>query len=329
MLTREQHLVDTPDGWRLAVRQTIDPEARNPDLRPLVIIPGYGMNSSIIGYHPTSRSMDQYLAGAGFDVWAANLRAQEGCLSLGGSRDHGMKEVSVTDIAAILDHVCRYTGHDRADVVGCSLGGTMVFVHLALVPDHRIGSVIALGAPLRWVETHPLIGALFSSPWLARRFRLRGTRGLARVALKLLEYLPFLLEIYIHPNLSDLSKPRDLVKCVEDPNPVMNEEIVRWLINEDLIIDGVNITEALASLTNPLLVLTGNADGVVPRRTAVFPLDWVASPRKQLIEIGDAQHRFAHADLYISRYSNDLVFPAMAEWLKGCYEAEADESHGV
>jgi pimeloyl-ACP methyl ester carboxylesterase len=320
MITREHHFVDTPDGWRLKLRQCVDPDARIPARRPLVIIPGYGMNSFIIGYHPSGRSMEEYLAGAGFDVWAANMRAQEGCVALGGRRDHGMKEVSVTDISAILAHVCAHTGHEWADVVGCSLGGTMVFAHLALVPDHRIASVIALGAPLRWVEVHPLLRGAFSSPWLARRLRLRHTRGLAFGALTLLKYLPFMLRIYVHPEISDISQAKVLINSVEDPNPVMNEEIVRWVINRDLIIDGINVTDALRDVTNPLLLLTGNADGIVPRATALFPLDWVASTRKDFVEVGDERHRYAHADLYISRYSRERVFSVMAEWLAGCYE---------
>jgi pimeloyl-ACP methyl ester carboxylesterase len=320
MVERSLIHADNGAGWLLGLRRTVDPQSRDPELRPVALIPGYGMNTFILGYHPTGHSMEEHLAASGFEVWAAALRGMDGSVSTGGSRDHGIRDVAITDLPAVVATILSRTGQraDRVDFVGCSLGGTFIFAHLALVPDHRVGSVVAMGAPLRWVETDPLLRFVFSSRWLARNLRLRGTRYIARVALPLLKRFPSLLSIYLHPELADLEESGELTKVVEDPNPVLNEEIAAWLQQGDLLVDGVNITERLREVTTPLLVLTGNADGIVPLSTARFVHEWISAPQSDFVVVGDEQKRYAHADLYLSRDAQALVFSPIAAWLAGC-----------
>jgi pimeloyl-ACP methyl ester carboxylesterase len=321
VIQRSVHTAETGDGWQLGLRRVLDDCRHNRDYRPLAIIPGYCMNTFILGFHPAGRPIEEYLAEAGFEVWSVSLRAQDGSVSLGGSTDYGMYDVSFTDLSTALDYILANTRgqNGRVDAIGCSLGGSTVFAHVALVPDHRVGSIVALGAPLRWVAIHPLLELAFSSPFVARHLRLRGTRNLARVLLPALKHVPQLLGGYIHPNHIDMDRAEEIVRVIEDPNPVLNEDISHWIRNKDLILDGVNVTEGMRSFANPLLVLTGNADGIVPRATARFVLDWVASQDTQFIEVGDRELKFAHADLFISRHAHDLVFAPIANWLAGCY----------
>ena len=51
----ERFLVDNHAGWRLGLTRFV-PEG-TPVGRPVVVIPGYGMNSFIFRYHPTGPSM--------------------------------------------------------------------------------------------------------------------------------------------------------------------------------------------------------------------------------------------------------------------------------
>jgi alpha-beta hydrolase superfamily lysophospholipase len=321
MIQRSLHPTETEDGWQLGLRRIVDDDRHNRDYRPVAIIPGYGMNTFILGFHPAGRPLEDYLAEAGFEIWSVSLRAQDGSKSLGGSADYGMYDVSVTDLGAAMDYIVANTKgqQGRVDMIGCSLGGSMVFAHVALVPDHRIGSVAALGAPLRWVAIHPLLKLAFSSPFVARNLRLSGTRKLVGIVLPALKHAPWLLGMYIHPNHIDMDRAGEIVQVIEDPNPVLNCEIAHWIANRDLILEGVNITEGMRPFANPLLVLAGNADGIVPRATAKFVMDWVASQDTQFIEVGDRERKFAHADLYISRHSHDMVFAPIAEWFAGRY----------
>lgn len=320
MIKRTLLHADNGAGWRLGLRCVVDEEARDPTRRPVAIIPGYGMNTHIFGYHPTGASLEEHLAAAGLEVWSVALRNMDGSVSVGGSADYGMRDAAVTDLSAALAAILARTGQraDRVDVIGCSLGGTFVLAHLALVAEHRAGAAVLMGAPLRWVESSPLLRGVFSWRWLARNLRLTKTRQLARLALPVLLRAPWLLRIYLHPELVDLEDPEELIKVVENPNPKLNDEIAEWIARRDLIVDGVDVAARLRELARPLLVLTGNADGIVPLATARFVFEWIAAPRKDFMVVGDARHRYAHADLYVSRDAQRLVFAPIAAWLAAC-----------
>ena len=70
------HIVANHDGWELALRQRYVPAILKKDRRPVAIVPGYGMNSKIFGYHPNSFSLEEYVASRGFEVWSMDLREQ-------------------------------------------------------------------------------------------------------------------------------------------------------------------------------------------------------------------------------------------------------------
>src|SRR4051812_19143422 len=126
------------------------------------------MNSFIFSYHPHGESLEGYLAHAGFEVWRVDLRAQGKSVSIGGGHSFGLEDLPDTDLhAAIAGALERSrTGQGRADVIGASLGGTIVFLHAALRRDNRLGSIIAMGSPVRWVDIHPMLKVTFGSPTL-------------------------------------------------------------------------------------------------------------------------------------------------------------------
>lgn len=304
-------------GWRLWLKRSLDPDHFNPRLRPLVIIPGYGINSFIFGYHPTGVSMVEYLTAQGLEVWSVNLRAQDHTVSEGGDKIYGIRDIALADVPAAIDCALAntQTRKRQADVLGGSLGGTYVYAYLALRRDHPVASVIGLGAPLRWEDLNPLLRVMFGSPRLARSLKLNHTRTLARYGLPLIARIPQLIHIYLHPEHVDLSRPDLLVKTVENPNPQLNEEICRWMINKDLIIDGENVSERFREVTNPLYCMLANGDGIVPPATALSALALAGSRIKAHIVVGTDAVRMAHADMFISRHAQELVFEPMAAWL--------------
>ena len=62
----ERFLVDNRAGWRLAL--TRYRETREPKGRPVLIVPGYGMNSFIFSFHPNGPSMVECLAARGLGL---------------------------------------------------------------------------------------------------------------------------------------------------------------------------------------------------------------------------------------------------------------------
>ena len=312
------HFVPNGDGWLLHLKQTYDPERLQRHLRPIAILPGYGMNAFIFGYHPTGKSMEVYWAEMGFEVWSINLRTQGRSKCMGGSRRYGFYDAGVTDTRCALEYVARNTesSADRVDGVGCSLGGTYLYAYLATLQERNLlGSLVAMGAPLRWVDVHPLLKSAFSSPRLAGALSIRGTRQLAVVAIPLLTRLPKLLHVYLHPRIVDISKMREMVQTVENPNPTLNRESAEWGLAGDLVVGHVNVTQGLRKATNPLLIVLSNADGIVPEATALTAFDTMGTQDKEILRVGTDAVPVAHADMFISDISQEWVFEPLGQWL--------------
>lgn len=318
MIQRTHH-VPNQEGWLLELRQTYLPETLDRGRRPIAIVPGYGMNNFIFGFHPTGPSMEASWAERGFEVWSLNLRAQGGSRCEGGSRRYGFQEAGVTDLTCAFEYVVRHTetGADRVDGVGCSLGGTYLFVYLALVrKNNRLGSVVSMGGPLRWEDPHPALKFVSSSPFLWGQVRFRGTRKMLRLALPALKKVPRFLHLYMHPEIIEISRMDEMLQSVEDPNPVLNRQIAEWIQSKDLYVNGINVTDGLARARNPLLIVLANADGIVPEQTTLSAHHAMASPVKEVLRVGDETLPVAHADLFISEISHAQVFDPLADWLE-------------
>jgi pimeloyl-ACP methyl ester carboxylesterase len=308
------------DGWRLDVIRYHDPEHLDRTKRPVVMIPGYGMNTFILNFHPTGTSMVAYLCEKGFEVWTANLRGQGGSKKEGGSLKYGFSELGLVDFPVVRDLVLEQTQTDKDTLhaIGCSLGASVLYGYLSHhQKDHRFASLVAIGGPLRWDKVHPLVKIAFKSPKLAALVPIRGTRTLARAFLPVLKKMPWLLSIYMNADQIDLSEADELVKTVDNPNPYLNVQLAKWINNRDLIVDGVNVTEALAHIENlPILCILANSDGIVPAEAAKSVCSIATGSCADVLEVGgDGDDWYAHADLFISERAQETVFEPMSQWL--------------
>lgn len=313
----ERFAVDNGDGWTLELeRHSEAPAGRQP--RPVLMVPGYAMNASILSYHPRGASLVSYLADTGREIWTCNLRGQGQSQPTGKPGRFGLKELSLVDLPAILGAVREHseTGHDEIDLVGCSLGASMIYAYLAHHPDsHGIGSLVAMGGPLRWEGVHPLVKLAFSSGRLAGAIPVKGTRRAARRLLPLARHVTPLMSIYMNTEAVDLSEPDQLVKTVEDPVRWINRQVARWIQQGDLVVDGLNVVEALTLTDLPIFAVLANADGIVPPATARSVEDVLGPEQVDVLEVGDAERWAAHADLFIGDDAQSRVFSPIAEWL--------------
>lgn len=312
----------TPDGWSLGLRRTTHrrpvPQGEAPQ-RPVLILPGYGMNSFIFGFHPRGRSLEAHLAWRGHEVWSVDLRAQ------GRSRHHGprpaapfgLEQLALVDVPAAVDRVLARTATDaaRVDLVGCSLGTTLMFAYAVHHPTAPTGSLVAFGGPLRWERVHPLVALAFKSPRLAGALPFRGTRALARALVPVLARVPSALGIYMNPASSDLSRLDEMVQTVEDPIPRINREISEWIAARDLVLAGRNVTVGVAGLSNPLFCVVARDDGIVPPETARSGFYASTARVREVLEVGGRGTPIAHADLFLSHDAHETVFDPLARWL--------------
>jgi len=317
-VTITEQFLRTHDGWSLQLRKTVSPDHLDPSAAPLLIVPGYGMNNFIFGYHPRGTSLERCLAEGGFEVWSMNLRHQ------GESRPARPRAGAISlhayatiDVPAAIEHVLAHTRSSATTLtlVGASLGGTISYGYLALHRKTPVRSLVTMGSPLRWDDVHPLVRIALGSPTLAGAIPIRGARPLLRNALPTLQKFPALLGFYMNPDTIDLESVAELTRTVEDPHPAINRDIATWLKSRDLELAGVNITHALRDLELPLLIVLSNRDGMVPEATAMSAASaWGGAV--EVLRVGDERNWFAHANLFVANDARELVFEPMIEWLR-------------
>lgn len=321
---------DNGAGWTLQLYRAAGSNVHGK--KPVLIVPGYGMNSFIFSFHPRGLSLMEYLAQQGLEVWRVDLRGQ------GEARYHGnhlaagvpranvdpdnfrLDDLAVTDLGAAVDAVLQHTqtGCSRVDMIGASLGGTLILAHAALAGTAKLGGLVTIGSPVRWVKVNPIIKVLASAPALVGEVRMRGTRRLAQVVLPLLtRFAPDLLRIYLNPTLTDTSRIAELMRTVENPNRYLNRQIAVWIHRRDLTLRRQNISQALQRIDCPSLTILASHDGIVPPATARYSHDKLGSKDKTLLEVGSATVMLAHADLFISDVALERVYGPLSEWLLG------------
>ncbi|MEZ4220551.1 MAG: alpha/beta fold hydrolase [Polyangiaceae bacterium] len=303
--------------WTLDVRRYQEPDRVDRTLRPILLIPGYCMNTTPLTFHPSGPSLIEFLTERGFEVWTANLRGQGDSHSKRNANSSGFRDLALVDLPTALSQVRAATEseRDRVDLIGCSLGGTYIYAYLAHHPQTPdVGSVVGMGAPLRWPEPHALLRTLFASPAFASRLRVSGTRRMAALALPLARRFPKMLSMYMNTEIVDLSGLDTLLATVEDPIAKLNGEIARWVQSQELVVSGVKVREALRGVRRPYLCIAANRDGIVPLQSAQSAVDAFAD--SEALVVGDDETWFAHADLFVSRPAQERVFTPLARWLK-------------
>ncbi len=121
--------------------------------------------------------------------------------------------------------------------------------------------------------------------------------------------------MYLNVKSTDTSQPDGMVATVEDPNPVINREIAKWIVNRELTVRGVNVSRELPRMKLPFLCVIGRQDGIVPPATSRALYETIGSTDKALLEVGDEGTPMAHADLFLARRAQELVFEPVARWL--------------
>jgi pimeloyl-ACP methyl ester carboxylesterase len=303
----------------LAVRRTAP---TNADVRapsaPVIIVPGYGMNSFIFGFHPSERSLEASLAHAGLVVYSPDLRGQ------GQSRSsfphaYGLAELAVDDLGAVVDWVRERERSERVHLVGCSLGTALAFGYVAHRDPGIVASFVSLGGLVRWVDVPPLLRVAFASPELVGRVRIRGSRRVMRTVLPtVMRFFPRVLSLYVNTESTDLTQVDELVKAVEDPHAPINEEIAAWIARRDLVLRGVNVSRAIESMTFPTMCVVARDDGIVPERTGRDVFERIGTKDRELLLVGgDPAKPIAHADLFLSSGAEERIFEPVARFMVG------------
>ena len=314
----EQYLVDNHAGWRLSMSRRRPVGDAPHAARPVLIVPGYGMNSYIFGFHPRGPSMIDCLSARGLEVWTVDLRGQGRSIRARGNNRYGLADLAIEDLGTAIAHILANTktGATTLDIIGCSLGTALAFAHVTAVPSAPVHALVSMAGVVTWKGVHPVVRFAFGSPRLVGLMRIRNTRRLARIALPLITKIaPSLLSVYLNERSTDLSQAEKLVQTVEDPHPIINREIAEWIKRGDLVVRGVNVSKKLPELTHPFFCVVANDDGIVLPATSRHTYDVIGSEKKELLVVGDPEQPIAHADLFLFTGAQERVFAPIADFL--------------
>jgi alpha-beta hydrolase superfamily lysophospholipase len=317
-MAADRFLVDNRAGWRLAMSRVLPSGHAKRAARPVIIVPGYGMNSYIFGFHPSGPSLVDCLSARGLEVWTVDLRGQGRSIQAHGHKRYGMGDLAVEDLGAAIAHVLAKTttGATTVDVIGCSLGAALAFAHVACVPSAPVHALVSMAGLVTWKAAHPLVRIAFGSPRLVGLMRMRNTRDIARFALPVLARLaPSLLSVYLNHRSTDLTQTAKMVQTVEDPHPIINREIAQWIKRGDLVVRGVNVSAKLPAMNNPFFCVVANDDGIVLPVTSRHTYDVIGSKTKRLLLVGDPEQPIAHADLFLCNGAQGRIFAPVADFL--------------
>jgi pimeloyl-ACP methyl ester carboxylesterase len=292
-----------------------------PTRAPLLLIHGYGQNRH--AFHLPSRSMVNYLARAGFDVFNVDLRGRGRSSHFGARRPRSILDFIQEDVPTAIDEIQRIAGAEPVFLIGHSLGGIVSYCAAADLGP-RVAGVATLGAPYHFTRGSRWLGALgsvfleldrhFEFPNVAVPTRAYGTfvRSAQRLVESRLYPLPFrgflrgATESHILAEHMAFAMERGSVSTLRAMF-AWAEESAKGTGPDGLF----GYAERFESLDVPLLVVAGKYDDLAPPESV--------EPAFQRSRSSDKRYRalpFGHVDLLIGREAPQLTWPLLEAWLR-------------
>ncbi len=290
---------------------------------PVLLVHGIAINHRNLdiakGY-----SLARYLRERGHDVWLLTLRS--------GREDRRMSETRRTTFSAMVQHdvptavaeVRRRTNAARIDYVGFSMGGMLMYACLGrTVPAEHIQRVVIIGSPGKVGIPLPVISRLRGLPsWIAPRFLFRIPGRLVAFASEWFS-TPIHRIPYNPDNVAKGITRLTLVNAIRDVPAPLNREFGRWAMSDNKIrIDGEDVLDGLAQVTNPVRFVVGAVDRLAPERAVRLAFDaWGSGHQtidKELNVLGLAQGAsadYGHGDLALGRDAPVEVFVPIGAFL--------------
>ncbi|HZZ84228.1 MAG TPA: alpha/beta hydrolase [Anaeromyxobacteraceae bacterium] len=307
---------ETGDGWRLALARR-RPRAA-PRATPVLLCHGLAANRGAMDFGLVRWSLSAFLAAAGFDCFALDLRGHGDSRPArpGAARDWSFDTYLREDVPAALDAVRRVTGAERVLWVGHSQGALLGLAACARYPE-RLAGVVALAGPTHFGAQRRLLAV----ERLALRLLARTDRVLARCL------APF--SGFWHPPISEVaingrnvSRPvfrRILANVVEDMPRGVLRQFRDWTDHDRFAAaDGsADYRALLARCRQPALFVAARADKLAPPAVVRAGLAlW--GGEKGYLEIGVAGGHacdYGHSDLLFGMHAPEEVFRPVRDWL--------------
>lgn len=311
--------VVTDDGWSLDLRHV--PRSAGPTrARPVIVLHGIvanGRNMDFDEHHSIARS----LARDGFDVWVPSLRGVGDSEKRDGDDPgYGFDAHVLHDLPAIIGEVQRRTGSAEVDFVGHSMGGLVLYAHLAR-GGGGIGRAVTLGSPVRlhWTGlVEQVVGSVTGLATLTT-FPLRAAT-LTTLPVQGAWSGPVERMLTTPDNTRPDVWRRFLSVSVDDIPQRLLEQFAGWVEHKRFASrDGsVDYLAGLSNVHVPTLVVAGKVDGMAPPWSVRPAFDRLGSEEKQWVVLGEASGcvaDYSHMDMLLGERADREVFPRVAAFL--------------
>lgn len=324
----EQFAVTTDDGWRLALFHYA---ARGP-AKAVPVVLGHGFAGSRLIWDLTPEtSLARYLAQAGYDVYALDLRGRGDSWPVDGTRQDtqwSFDDFVHLDLPAAVEAACQRSGAEQAYWLGLEMSGQALYAAAISGTAPRLRGGVTFGSPTLTPASAKVPGVT-TQPRGRRGGRVQFRSGAHHAGPILALLRSKQLETSFRPSNTDPLVPaRYLRHGVPDEATLLADQFTDWIDHNTMrtLDHRVAWSEHLSEMRLPVLVMAGARDLQRPawavRRTA----EALGSEDKTYLEAGVESGfsvDFGHDDLVAGRASRTEVFPKVVSWLDGHLDGAA------
>lgn len=328
---------DDPEGAPLAMirKRLLGPDGgAAPTHAPLVLLHGYGQNR--YAWHLPSRSLFNYLARSGFDVFNLELRGHGRSRHLGAHPPKRISEFVEHDVPAAIDEVQRLSGGRPVYLMGHSLGGLISYASAAKLNSppqapgglgSRIAGVITLGSPYQFTRGSWSLGLIATVMSALEKTTLPAALDSSAIELRPLSETVRLLRAFIESPIFPLPI-RGFVPGSLEPNVLSQHMALAMDVGSVAVLrmmfmgaaearrggkclgELTDYADAFEGLETPLLVIAGTKDDLAPPASVEPAYLRSRSPDKTYRTFPRG-----HLDLIVGRDSTQTIWPLIESWL--------------
>ncbi len=287
-------------------------------LAPVLLIHGFGQNR--YAWHLPSRSLSNYLARAGFDVFNLDLRGHGRSRELGTRRSHGVEDYVLEDLPSAVEEVLALSGNRPIFLVGHSLGGLVSYAAAPALMG-AVAGIASIGSPYHFTRGSYSLGAIALAVRAMTAFNMptgnlpltlgpiaRVMTTFRRVAESPLYPLP--LRGWHAGNLEPHVLEEHLRLAFDRAGVAEMIDMFEWANERRFGGKDGDYVERFETLQLPLLVIAGTNDDLAPP----------ASVRPGFLRSQSADKTYralplGHIDLLVGRDAPAMTWPLLSAWL--------------
>jgi pimeloyl-ACP methyl ester carboxylesterase len=312
----ERHEITTDDGITLHIRR-VRPLDAVPN-RPAVMLL-HGLAANHRGFHFGQRSLADWLAERGHEVWLPELRGHGD--SAYGGYDWRIDDYLTHDLPTILEAIRDISQVDKVHWVGHSMGGVLLMCYGILNPDAPIARGVTVGSALDYkvgstgfkhlLSVRALIEQMGAIPYGMLMHLIAPAIGRGFRRLEAFNVWPSNIEPHLvralHANVFH-TIPTSLLSSLAT---TFEPEGLR-------LQNGYRFVDNAPSFPFPIRMLAGSKDAQVSVEAVEHTARLIGDNAEAVVHgpgYGNNDH-YGHWDLLIGRRAPTETWPGIADWLE-------------